>query len=150
MPSNVVMDVNMLSQILSEMESLVDNSRKKLDAIISKNEEVNSYEELAKSKDLVRLYGDCADDYSKLCYLQTGVSEAVLDLKTARKMLTSDGVSVPPTLVKSYKYRIDNTIEQLNLFKDAIQTSRLGLEARVRFFNSCTYTSYDKVIGAKC
>lgn len=150
MRPEIVLDTNIISRTLSEIETLVDNSRTELDEIILKNKSVDSYGELNKSKNLIKMYGECADDYAKLCYLQTGVTEAILDLRTVRKVLTSEGTAIPQSLVKSYKYRIDTTIEQLNLFKDAIQSSRLGLEARVRFFNSCSYTSYDKVIGAKC
>ena len=150
MGAEIVLDVNIVCRTLSEIESLIDKSRKEMDDIILKNKAVDSYGELNKSKNLVKLYGDCADDYAKLCYIQTGVTEAILDLRTVRKVMTSDTVCIPPSLVKSYKYRIDTTIEQLNVFKDAVQSARLGMEARVRFFNSCSYTSYDKVIGAKC
>ena len=150
MNPNVTIDINVISQTLSEIENLVNSSREEMDSIIIRNKNLDTYEELRKSKNLIKLYGDCADDYAKLCFLQTGISEAVLDLRTVRKVLTSEGLGTPQSLVKSYKYRIDTTIEQLNLFKDAIQSSKLGLEARVRFYNSCSYTSYDKVIGAKC
>lgn len=150
MKTEIVLDTNIVSQTLSEIESLIDKSREEMDEIVVRNKSVDSYGDLNKSKNLIKLYGDCVDDYARLCFIQTGVTEAILDLRTVRKVLTSDTVAIPPSLVKSYKYRIDTTIEQLNIFKDAIQSSRLGMEARVRFFNSCSYTSYDKVIGAKC
>lgn len=150
MGAEIVLDTNIVSRTLSEIEDLITKSRDEMDRIILKNKSVDSYGELNKSKNLIKLYGDCADDYAKLCYIQTGVTEAILDLRTVRKVMTSDTVSIPPSIVKSYKYRIDVTIEQLNLFKDAVQSAKLGMEARVRFFNSCSYTSYDKVMGAKC
>lgn len=150
MMSSIVLDADMVSRTLSEIEKMIDNSRSELNDICNKYKKQNSYQELKNSKDLMRLYGECADDYSRICFLYSGVGEAIMDMRDVRKAIVSEGNGIVPSLVKSYKYRIDSMIEQLNIFKDSIQSSKLGLEARVRYFNSCTYTSYDRVIGAKC
>lgn len=148
--SEVVIDSSVISQTLSDVERIMKESREQLDRIIKENSQIRSYDELVKTKDLMRLYGNSADDYSKLCFMQTGVSEAVLDMKTVKKSIVSDNTAIPVSLVKTYKYRIESMIEQLTLFKEAVQSAKSGLEARVRYFNSCSYTSYDKVVGAKC
>ena len=148
--SDLVMDSTLLNQTLNEINRLMHESRAKLDDIINKNDSLDTYEELSKSRDLVRLYANCADDYAKLSYLQTGVNESIMDLRGVRRKLIKEQSTIAPSLVKSYKSRIDLMIEELGTFKEAIQSARQGMEARVRFYNSCSYTSYDKIIGAKC
>lgn len=148
--SEVVLDTKILNETLNQITRVMEESRKKLDSIILKNQSEDSYEELIRTKDLTRLYGNCADDYAKLSYLQTGVSEAIMDLRKVRRQIIKESSQIPPSTVKAYKSRIDLMIEELNLFKDAILSSRQGMESRVRYFNSCSYMSYDKVIGAKC
>lgn len=150
MNSELVYDATMVSQILSGIESSIKNSRITIDDIMDKYEKVSSYKELEDTKDLMRLYGDCADDYSKLCFIQSSVTESMLDLRTIRKIVATGESSMPVSLQKSYRMRIDSSVEQLNLFKESVQTSRQGLEARVRYYSSCSYMFYDKVVGSKC
>ena len=147
--NNLVMDSKVFSDFLRHIQSILDESRAKLDSVISKNEELHSYDEVVKSKDLVRLYGEAADDYTKLSFLHSGVNEAIMDLRTIRRELVSDRTSLAPSLAKTYKSRIDSMISDLEIFRDSIQSARQGVEVRVRFFNSCTYSFYEKSMGAK-
>lgn len=145
-----VYDITMLSTILSEVEQSLLASRDKLDKIVSDNQNIDSFSDLSKGESLMKAYGKASDDYVKVCFIATQVAETTLDMRTARKMLTSGETKVPQSLVKSYKFRIDSVIEQLTIYREAVQSAKQGIEARVRYYNSCSYTSYDKVIGAKC
>jgi hypothetical protein len=143
-------NASMMSMVISEVEKSIEKSRETLDEILERNSSISSYQELERSKDLMKLYGECADDYVKLCFMLTSISESVMDLRTVRKLLMSGESDVIPSFQKTYKRRIDDTIEQMTLLKEAVQASKLGLEARVRYYGSCAYTSYDKIMGAKC
>ena len=147
--SDLVMDTSILNETLNSINRVMKESRKKLDDIISKNTDVDTYLELSKTKDIIKLYASCADDYAQLSYLQTGVSEAIMDLRSTKRQLLKDDTMIAPSLLKSYRSRIDLMIEELVIFKESIQSARQGTEARVRFYNSCSYTSYDKIIGPK-
>lgn len=148
--TELVLDSMMISEILTEVDVSVKSYRKQLDEIVKRNESISSYDELIKSKDLMRLYGNAADDYTKICFIQTKLSESLIDMRSTKKVLLGGQTNIPPSVIKSCKYRIDNTIEQLGLFREAVTSAKNGIEARVRYYNSCAYTSYDKVIGAKC
>lgn len=143
-------DFNQVSTMLSSIERMIDSDRDLLDMIVSKHKTVDTYEDLKQSGSLIKLYGEASDDYSKVCYLKSGIGEAVMDLRTMRKAILSPSSNTPPSLVKTYKTRIDDLIEQMNDFKESVDSARLGLEAKVRYFNSCTYMQYDRVMGVKC
>lgn len=146
---NVVIDMNSIASILSQIEGASQRDRELLDSIIAHNKSVETYSELVQSKNLPKMYSDCADDYARTCYLKSGIMEALIDLRTVRKELVANA-TIPQSIQKQYKYRIESMIENLEGLRDAVESTRQGLEARVRFYNSCTYTSFDRAMGAKC
>lgn len=148
--SSINIDISSISPLISSIESCLEKDRQKLQDIVNRNKDLNTYEDMVKSSSLVKNYGACADDYSKVCFLKTGVSESILDLKTFRRAILSSECNIPPSLVRTYKIRIDSLVDDLGIFKESIESTRLGLEARVRYYSSCTYNSYVSTMGAKC
>ena len=149
MVNNVEFDDRYFTNLMSEMQRLFDNTRLEINTIIDRNKDVSSYQEVT-GKRLLEAYGKCADDYSKVCYYMSGISEAIIDLKTVKKLLYVNTSKIVPSMQKLYQSRIDYTINMMEEFKESIKFSKDGLEARIRYFNSCTYISYDRALGAKC
>lgn len=148
--NNLVLDERTLSALLTQVETVAQASRVEIDNIVGKYKVMRTYDELSKSKDMVKLYGDCADDYSKLCFAMQGAVEAIMDLKQVKNLIIKDSSGLVPSMVKSYKYRVDTLIEQLQDLRESGNYAKSGMEARVRYLSSITYTSYNKAMGAQC
>ena len=149
MRNDIVMDQKLVIGILNQIELMIERDRAQIDSIVEKHKDVSSFDKLNKGKDLLKVYAEAADDYARISFMQTGVSESLLDLKSIKKEL-AEGGAVLPSQIKPLKYRVDYLVESLNIFKEAITSAKQGMEAKVRYYNSVSYVSYDKMMGPKC
>lgn len=146
--STVNLDESTIQSIIIQIELIVSEKRKFLDALKSKYDGIETYDTLVKTKDFPKMYGGCVDDFGKINSILSEISEALMDIKSIKRALRT--LSLSPTIDKKIRYSIEFNEGILSDFKDAIVCQKEALSARLRFYNSCQYMQMDKVFGDKC
>lgn len=137
-----------IQAIIIKIETMIIVGREQLEEIEERYSEINTYHELRNGDKLLKMYSMSVDDYSKLSRMASGVSEAMMDIRTIRKTLRNS--NLPPSMEKTIRSSMEYCKDQLELFKEAVVSVKESLSARNRFYNSCTYIQYDKIFGSKC
>lgn len=145
--ASIEYDTNTMSVVLSQIESQVADMRKELQVIRSKNTGTDTYGALAESKNIERFYGSVVDQYGDVCGSSSSLAEMSLDLKAMKRSIVTAGI--PPTLQNSFRKRIERLMEDVSDMREVASPLKSALEARIRFYSSCMYTKYDKVMGYK-
>lgn len=148
--NGMVLNDAIVSQLFSQIEKVIETTRDEMSALNLKYDGFDTHKTLLSSKDLLKTYGNVADDYAKVCFTMQGVAEAIMDVKSVKRTISSESTNVVPAMIKSYKYKADTLIEKLTDLKEACSYAKAGMEVRVRYLSSVSYTSYDKAMGARC
>lgn len=128
---------NQFDQILTLVENRVAHLSNDVGVIREKLEGVKTFEDVVSSKEAKKEVGAEVDRHSVVFSRISDISVNLIRVRTLRKGLAQG--EVPPALVQKMLARVDRLVKDMEDLRTAYQSLGSAYEARLRFYNSCTY-----------
>lgn len=125
--------VELMTQVEGRIAQLVDYEA----SIRSALTKIKSFDDVINSKDAKKEVGMEVDRHSLVSARLSEISINLIRVRTLRKTISSG--EVPPALVPKMQVRVDRIIKDMEDLRTAYQSLENAYEARLRFYNSCTY-----------
>lgn len=124
-------------ELMTQIEARIAQLTTQVGPVQVSLEKIKSYEDVVGSKEPKQMVGLEVNRHSLVNARLADISVNLIRVRTLKKALGQG--TIPPALVGKMQVRIDRLIKDLEDLREAYKPLANAYEARLRFYNSCTY-----------